>query len=198
MAWQPTPVFLPGESQGQRSLAGYSPWGCKESDTTERLHFLSLSRSIQGFPGGSEGNESACNAGDVGFIPGLRRSPGGWHGNPLQYSCLENPQGQRSLVGYGPWGWRVRHDWATFTYNLGASAGLNPIRRYSVIRSGDPHEIKRLRSTVSAPLSCSVTDTLHLAPSQTPVNTVHQLLFSFLGEEALNEYLKTKSVTLEY
>ena len=34
-AWQPTPVFLPGESHGQRSLAGYSPWGCKESDTTE-------------------------------------------------------------------------------------------------------------------------------------------------------------------
>ena len=36
-AWQPTPVFLPGESHGQRSLAGYSPWGRKESDTTERL-----------------------------------------------------------------------------------------------------------------------------------------------------------------
>ena len=36
-AWQPTPVFLPGEFQGQRSLAGYSPWGCKESDMTERL-----------------------------------------------------------------------------------------------------------------------------------------------------------------
>ena len=36
--WQPTPVFLSGESHGQRSLAGYSPQGCKESDTTERLH----------------------------------------------------------------------------------------------------------------------------------------------------------------
>ena len=34
-AWQPTPVFLPGEPHGQRSLVGYSPWGCKESDTTE-------------------------------------------------------------------------------------------------------------------------------------------------------------------
>ena len=41
--WQPTPVFLPGESHGQRTLLGYSPWGRKESDTTERLHFLSLS-----------------------------------------------------------------------------------------------------------------------------------------------------------
>ena len=36
--WQPTPVFLPGEYHGQRSLAGYSPWGCKESDTTEWLN----------------------------------------------------------------------------------------------------------------------------------------------------------------
>ena len=57
-----------------------------------------------GFPGGSDGKESACNAGTLGSIPGLGRSPGGGHGNPLQYSCLENPHGQRSLVGYSPWG----------------------------------------------------------------------------------------------
>ena len=42
-------------------------------------------------PGGSDDKESACNAGDLGLIPGLGRSPGGGHGNPLQYSCLENP-----------------------------------------------------------------------------------------------------------
>ena len=42
-------------------------------------------------PGSSAGKESACNAGDPGLIPGLGRSPGGGHGNPLQYSCLENP-----------------------------------------------------------------------------------------------------------
>ena len=41
--WQPTPILLPGEFHGKRSLAGYSPWGCKQSDMTERLHFLSLS-----------------------------------------------------------------------------------------------------------------------------------------------------------
>ena len=41
---------------------------------------------------------------DTGSIPGLGRSPGGGQGNPLQYSCLENPQGQRSLVGNSPWG----------------------------------------------------------------------------------------------
>ena len=59
----PTPVLLPGESHGQRSLASCSPWGCEESDTTEQLHFhFSLSRI-------GEGN-----------------------GNPLQYSCLENPR----------------------------------------------------------------------------------------------------------
>ena len=43
------------------------------------------------FPGGSDSKESACNAGGQGSIPGLGRSPGGGHGNPLQYSCLENP-----------------------------------------------------------------------------------------------------------
>ena len=44
-----------------------------------------------GFTGGSDSKEFACNAGDLGLIPGLRRSPGGGHRNPLQYSCLENP-----------------------------------------------------------------------------------------------------------
>ena len=44
-----------------------------------------------GLPGGSVGKESACNEGDLGSIPGSGRSPGGGHGNPLQYSCLENP-----------------------------------------------------------------------------------------------------------
>ena len=55
------------------------------------------------FPGDSDGKESACNAGDLGSIPRLGRSPGGGPGNPLHYSCLENPHRQRSLVGYSPW-----------------------------------------------------------------------------------------------
>ena len=54
--------------------------------------------------GGSDGKESACSVGDLGSIPGLGRSPGRGHGNPPQYSCLENPHGQRSLEGYSPWG----------------------------------------------------------------------------------------------
>ena len=57
-----------------------------------------------GFPGGSDSKESACDAGDLCLIPGLGRSLGGGHSNPFQYSCLKNPQGQRSLVGYSPWG----------------------------------------------------------------------------------------------
>ena len=59
---------------------------------------------FMGFPGSSDGKESACSVGDLGLIPGLGRSPGGGRGNPLQYSCLENPHGQRSLAGYSPWG----------------------------------------------------------------------------------------------
>ena len=61
--WHPTPVLLPGESHGRRSMVGYSPWGLEESDTTERLHFH-FSLSCIG-----EGN-----------------------GNPVQCSCLENPR----------------------------------------------------------------------------------------------------------
>ena len=55
--------------------------GVAELDTTEQLSL----------PGGSDGKASACNAGDLGSVPGLGRSPGGGVDNPLQYSCLENP-----------------------------------------------------------------------------------------------------------
>ena len=55
-----------------------------------------------GFPGGSEVKESAHNAGDMGSIPGLGRSPGEGNGNPLQYSCLENP------MDGGAW-WAIVH-----------------------------------------------------------------------------------------
>ena len=56
-----------------------------------------------GFPGGSDGKESTCNVGDLSSISRLGRSPGEGKGYPLQYSCLENPHGQRSLAGYSPW-----------------------------------------------------------------------------------------------
>ena len=57
-----------------------------------------------GFPGGWNGKESFCNVGELGSISSLERSPGRGHGNLLQYSCLENPHGQRNLAGYSPWG----------------------------------------------------------------------------------------------
>ena len=63
-----------------------------------------------GFPGGSDGKESTCNAGDLSSILGLERSLEKGMETPLQYSCLANPHGQRSLVGYSPCGHRVRHD----------------------------------------------------------------------------------------
>ena len=57
----------------------------------------------RGFPGDSNGKESACNAGDPGSIPGSGRSPGEGNGNPLQYFCLENPldKGARQAVVHG-------------------------------------------------------------------------------------------------
>ena len=61
-------------------------------------------RHCQGFRGGSDGKESHCNAGDLGSVPGLGRSPGGGHCNPLPYSCLENPHGRRNLEGCSPLG----------------------------------------------------------------------------------------------
>ena len=168
--WQPILVFLPGESHGQRNLEGYSPWGCKELDTTEwlsthtrytlgnlrmrivegirSLKFLapptnffifwisvtlpkficlnlffycdprgihhviySSPLSVDGtcehdgreriFPGGSDGKASVYNAGDLGLIPGWGRFPGEGNGNPLQYSCLENPMDGGASC---PWG----------------------------------------------------------------------------------------------
>ena len=74
LQWHPTLVLLPGESNGQRSLVGCSPWGREEPDTTERFHFHFSLSCIE------EGN-----------------------GNPLQYSCLENPRdgGARWAAVYG-------------------------------------------------------------------------------------------------
>ena len=66
-----------------------------------------------GFPGGSDGKESACDAGDLGLIPGSGRSPGEGNGKPLQYSCLENPMdgGAWQAVVHGVA--RVGHNLAT-------------------------------------------------------------------------------------
>ena len=89
-------------------LQGSRAEACSSSSPSLSLSFFLYvfywSAVDLGFPGSSDGKESACNTGDLGSIPGLGRSPGRGHGNPLQYSSLEKPHGQRSLAGCSPWG----------------------------------------------------------------------------------------------
>ena len=68
------------------------------------LPYLFLKHYYWGFPGGSEVKASACKAGDQGLIPGSGRSAGEGNGNTLQYFLPGESHGQRSLVGYSPWG----------------------------------------------------------------------------------------------
>ena len=100
--WYPTPVLLPGKSHGRRSLEGCSPWGCWESDTTERLPFhFSLSHI-------GEGN-----------------------GNPLQCSCLENPRTGEpgGLLSMGSH--RVRHDWSDLAACITDPSSPSAFLRYN-------------------------------------------------------------------
>ena len=102
--WHPTPVLLPGKSHGWRSLVGCSPWGCKESDTTERLHF-DFSLSCLG-----EGN-----------------------GNPLQRSCLENPRdwGAWWAAVYGVAQSRTRLKWLSSSKS--ANSKSEALNHWSVL-----------------------------------------------------------------
>ena len=90
--WHPTPVLLPGESHGWRSLVGYSPWGREESDTTEQLHFH-FSLSCTG-----EGN-----------------------GNPLQCSCLENPRDRGAWWAAISGVAHIGHDWSDLVAAVAAA-----------------------------------------------------------------------------
>ena len=80
-----------------------SSWVCYPVDLKFRYTFRDYYRFTD-FSCGSDSKVSVYNAGDLGSIPGLGRSPGEGNGNPLQYYCLEKSHGQRSLVGYSPWG----------------------------------------------------------------------------------------------
>ena len=116
-AWQPTPVFLPGESHGQRSLVGYSPWSRKESDTTElvthtQTHTQTHTHThtdthtqTHGSSGGANVKEPACQCRKhkrhgldpwVGKIPWRRT----WQPTPVLFPGESH--GQRTLVGYSP------------------------------------------------------------------------------------------------
>ena len=92
-----------------------------------------------GFPGGTSGKNPPANSGDIreaGSVPGLRRSPGGRHGNTVQYSCLENP------VDREAW-WtmvhRVAKNWTQLSMNMCEYTGTTHITqdKFSILRTVD-------------------------------------------------------------
>ena len=111
------------------------------------------------FPGGSDGKETACSGGDLGSIPGLGRPPGEGNDYLLQYSGLEKFPGQRSLVGYHPWGHRESDTTEGLTLSLQALGGVG-VQVGVIGRGGDwlPTQGKNGRP----PGSASLSDSAHL------------------------------------
>ena len=109
--WQPTVVLLSGKFHGWRSLVGYSPWGRKQSDTTEQPHFHLFSRSFSS--SSAVKNLPAMQETQVRFLPGLAIFPGEGNVNPLLYSCMGIPwtenSGRLQPMGLQ----RIRHDIVT-------------------------------------------------------------------------------------
>ena len=101
---------------------------------------------------------------DLSSISGLGRSPGGGYGNPLQYSCQENPHGQRSPVGCSPWGHRVGHDWTT--------------------KHSTAHTIQSIHRSPSQPKRCGLSS---FAYSFTPISNP-SFTYSFTSK-IFSEYL---------
>ena len=109
------------------------------------LYFLCL-----GFPGGSEVKVSACNAGDLGSIPGLGRSPGEGNGNPLQYSRLENP------MDGGAW-WATVHGVAKSRARLSDfTFTFFPVSTCSLIIHKKEREVSQSCPTLCDPMDCSL------------------------------------------
>ena len=122
------------------------------------------------FPCGSDGKASACNAGDLGSIPGLGRSPGVGKGNPLQYSCLENPTdgGAWWATVHGVAKSRTRLSDCTFTLSnseqvigqkTGLNEGLSHVHSPLLLGGSGPHRHKlqgRRLYIISTPISLRV------------------------------------------
>ena len=90
-----------------------------------------------GFPGFSNSKESACNSGDQGSIPGLKRSSGEGNCNPLQYSLPKKSHGQRSLAGYSPQGCKESDTTHTHRYSIVTTAEkpnskTKPLRKHVI------------------------------------------------------------------
>ena len=106
------------ENQTDRTPAFMGFSHCWEKQSTHKISDSDLKKrnlcsNLRSFPHSSAGKKSACNAGDLGSIPGLGRSPGEGNGNPLQYSCLENSMDRAAWWATVHGVARVGHDWAT-------------------------------------------------------------------------------------
>ena len=129
------------------------------------------------FHGGSADKASACSVGDLGSIPGLGRSPGGGNGNPLQYSCLKNFHGLRSLVGYSPWGHKELDttEWLHFLFLKLEEIWKQKHSHVKTLLQLFLHGIRE-QSAVNSPIcSClkfltNNQDSLWTAQSQNPIN----------------------------
>ena len=93
-------------------------------------------KQYKGFSGGSDDKESTCNAGDLGWIPGLGRSPGERKGSPLQYSGLEN---SKDCIVHGVAKSQTQLSDSTFTFTLGFPYSL--VGKESAYNAGDPDSI---------------------------------------------------------
>ena len=95
-------------------------WHSPQSEKTQRRD------PHQGFPGGSEGKVSACNAGDLGLILGSGRSPGEGNSHALQYSCLDNHMDRRAWQAISPWSHKESDSTNTFTFFYFLVAAYTP------------------------------------------------------------------------
>ena len=109
--WSPQEKLILGEvTEGNHGLSEEQIFKAKDKlqNRASPSHLRQLCLGDMGFPGGSDGKESACSAGDLGWIPGSGISPGEGNGNPLQYSSLKKAEKTGGLQSTGSQ--RVRHD----------------------------------------------------------------------------------------
>ena len=124
-----------------------------------------------GFPCSSVSKESACNAGDLGSIPGSGRSPGEGNGNPVQYSCLKNPMDRGAWRATAHGVTRVGYDLATKPPRWqvwGGHSGLGISHS-----SGEPSSLPLKVNVLTTPLCPTLCDPLDCSP---PVSSVHRIL----------------------
>ena len=151
---------------------------CTPPSAIEHIFFLKISTSLEKlllvmrnmyspfsrncFPGGSEVKASACNAGDLSSIPGLGRPPGEGNGNPLQYSCLENPMDR------GAW-WATVHGVTKSRTRLSDFTFTFPLQQNLIYTDLTPCLIRAVSQSYlkSCLLGCSP----HFAPNETTHNS---------------------------